>query len=291
MNGWFPAQRGSVRIAMRLVALAAALVCLAFGSPCVGAVPSRAAMCINLETGQVYYAQHQDVAVPPASLTKIMSMFVALDAVRASKVSLTDRVRISRRAAATGGSTMDLRRGERVPLMQLLTGMAVASGNDAAMSVAEHVGGSVAGFVARMNGKARSLGMRNTVFRNPTGLPAAGQQTTARDMATLARAYLRSHPSVRYIHSLPFFRYRGRTFSATNSLLDGGMPGVDGLKTGWTVASGYNIVVTATRGGKRLLAVVLGARSKVRRDEAVRRLLSIGSHGGQKAAVRKKGRK
>ena len=125
-----------------------------------------------------------------------------------------------------------------------------------------------------MNHKARQLGMTRTVFKNPTGLPAAGQRTTARDMATLARAYLRSHPQAMRYHSLRSFRFNGRTLGATNTLL--GIPGVDGLKTGWTVASGYNIIVTARRGKTRLLVVVMGGRSRAARDMVARSLIEAG---------------
>ncbi|MDR1856897.1 MAG: D-alanyl-D-alanine carboxypeptidase [Desulfovibrio sp.] len=291
MNVRFRPTAAPWRASSSLLVCIAALCCLLLVTPCHGAVPCRAAICVDFDSGQIYYSQRPDTPVAPASLTKVMTMFLAMDAVKRSKVGLKDKVKVSKLAAATGGSSMDLRRGDRVTLLQLLTGTAVASGNDAAMAVAEYIGGSVSRFVTQMNAKARMLGMRNTVFRNPTGLPAEGQKTSARDMATLARAYLRTHPGARNIHGLTFFRYRGRMHSATNSLLDGGMAGVDGLKTGWTVASGYNIIVTANRRGKRLVAVVLGARNKDRRDDAVRRLLSMGERGGVRKAVKAKRRR
>ncbi|MGE9985543.1 D-alanyl-D-alanine carboxypeptidase family protein [Desulfovibrio sp. SGI.169] len=244
--------------------------------PARAALPVRAAMLINLDTGRVLYEQNADAPIPPASLTKIMTMFLAMDAARAKSLSLNEKVKISRQAASTGGSSMHLRAGERVPLVRLLTGMAVASGNDAAVAVAQRVsGGNIRNFVRRMNSKARALGMRRTVFKNSTGLPAAGQKTTARDMATLSRAYLRAHPGVMRFHSTRFFLHRGRALRNTNPLL-GGVPGVNGLKTGWTVASGYNIVVTAQRGKTRLLAVVLGGDAKDRRDVSARRLIEAG---------------
>lgn len=244
--------------------------------PAQAALPVRSAMLINLDTGRILYEQSADAAIPPASLTKLMSMFLAMDAVKAKNVSLNEKVRVSRQSAATGGSSMHLRAGERVPLVRLLTGMAVASGNDAAMAVAQRVsGGNIRNFVRRMNSKARTLGMRRTVFKNPTGLPAAGQKTTARDMVTLSRAYLRAHPGAMRFHSTRFFLHRGRTMRNTNALL-GTVAGVNGLKTGWTVASGYNIVVTAQRGKTRLLAVVLGGNTKDRRDASARRLIEAG---------------
>lgn len=250
------------------------------------ALPVRAAILVNLDTGRVLYEQQADNAVPPASLTKIMTMFVALDTVKAGRLKLNEKIRISPRAASAGGSAMHVRAGERIPLVRLLTGMAVASGNDAATAVAERVGGNSRNFVRRMNRKARALGLRRTLFKNPTGLPAAGQKTTARDMMLLTRAYLRAHPSAMRFHGTRFFMHRGRTLRNTNALL-GTVKGVNGLKTGWTVASGYNLVITAQRGKTRLLAVVLGGNSKTTRDRSARRLVEAGfRHPGAPKKVR-----
>ncbi|MFR8277460.1 MAG: D-alanyl-D-alanine carboxypeptidase family protein, partial [Desulfovibrio fairfieldensis] len=196
-------------------ALFCLLLCLGLSlSLCIparAALPVRSAILVNLNTGRVLYEQSADTAIPPASLTKLMSMFLTLDAVKAGRISLNRKVKVSRQAAATGGSSMHLRAGERVPLVRLLTGMAVASGNDAAMTVAQHVHGNSRTFVRQMNRKARALGMRRTLFKNPTGLPAAGQKTTARDMMTLSRAYLKAHPDAMRFHGTRFFLHRGRT--------------------------------------------------------------------------------
>jgi D-alanyl-D-alanine carboxypeptidase (penicillin-binding protein 5/6) len=239
-------------------------------------VPARSAILVNRDTGRILYAQHADTPVPPASLAKVMTLFLALDAVKAKSVKFSEKIRISRAAADTGGSSMYLRTGERVPFDLLLSGMAVASGNDAAVAVAQRLaGGSTSRFVTKMNRKAAALGMRRTLFKTPNGLPALGQQTTARDMMLLTRAYLRAHPAAARFHTAHFVLHRGRTLPTTNSLLNV-VDGVDGLKTGWTQASGYNIIVTAQRGGVRLLAVVLGAKSREARDDAVRALLESG---------------
>lgn len=255
-------------------------------APAHAALPVRAAILVNLNTGRVLYEQQADNAIPPASLTKIMTMFVALDTVKAGRLKLNEKIRISPRAASAGGSAMHVRAGERIPLVRLLTGMAVASGNDAATAVAERVGGNSRNFVRRMNRKARALGLRRTLFKNPTGLPAAGQKTTARDMMLLTRAYLRAHPSAMRFHGTRFFMHRGRTLRNTNALL-GTVKGVNGLKTGWTVASGYNLVITAQRGKTRLLAVVLGGNSKTTRDRSARRLVEAGfQHPGAPKKIR-----
>lgn len=239
------------------------------------ALPARSAILVNLDTGRVLYEKNADSPIPPASLTKIMTMYLALDAVKARRLRLDTRVRVTPAAAAVGGSSMHLQAGDAVPLVRLLAGMAVVSGNDAAMAVASRVGGDTRAFVRRMNDRARRLGLSRTVFKNPTGLPAAGQKTSARDMMRLCQAYLKAHPSAMRFHGMRNFLHRGLPMRNTNALL-GTMPGVNGLKTGWTVASGYNLVVTAARGKTRLLAVVLGAGSREQRDAAARRLLEAG---------------
>ncbi|MDR2054374.1 MAG: D-alanyl-D-alanine carboxypeptidase [Desulfovibrio sp.] len=238
------------------------------------AFPAQSGIVLNLGTGRALYAHKADLALPPASLTKIMTLFLALDAVRNRQIFPDSLVKISRSAANTGGSTMYLRAGERVTLHDLLAGMAVASGNDAATAVALRLSrGKSGNFVGRMNAKARALGLRHTRFKNPTGLPAPGQTSTAREMALLARAYLRAHPQARALHALPAVTHRGRALHNTNGLL--GAQGIDGLKTGFTSA-GYNIIVTAGNGGTRLLAVVMGARDRAARDAAVSELLARG---------------
>lgn len=254
------------------------LLIIQFFLPSVAAsAPARIKACIlmNLGTGQILYQKNADAQVPPASLAKIMTMFLALDAVKNGKISLSQKIPISGEAANIGGSAMRLAKGEKVPLIRLLSGMAVASGNDAAMAVAQKVGGNVAKFTAMMNAKAKKLGMTKTVFKNPTGLPAPGQKTTARDLMRLCSAYLKAHPHASRFHSMKFYMHKGMVARNTNPLL-GSVKGVDGLKTGWTVASGYNLIITATRGKTRLLAIVLGGQDKQARDSAMKALLEAG---------------
>lgn len=247
----------------------------------------RAAVLIDLATGKELYARNGDLPVPPASLTKVMTLFLLMDRVKAKKVRLTEMLRIRPQVAAVGGSSMRLRAGERVRLQDLAAGAAALSGNDAATAIALRVGGSQRRFVRDMNAKARALRMPGTVFKNPTGLPAAGQRTTARDMARLGSAYLRAHPSAAAWHRLRMVRHRGHAGYNTNTLL-GVMPGVDGLKTGWTIASGYNIIATAQRGKTRLMAVVLGGSSRRTRDAMAARLLEAGfRHHDRPAQLRR----
>ena len=257
------------------------LLCFALlaGAPdALAARGARAAILINMDTGKVLFEKNADMSIPPASLTKVMSMFLTMDAVRAKRLTLDEKIRITPAASKVGGSSMHLRNGERVDVRQLLTGAAVASGNDAITALALRVGGNERQFVRAMNQKANSIGLSRTEFKNPTGLPAAGQRTTPRDMATLARAYLRAHPSAQSFHSTRVFRHRNRQMSNTNALL-GSVRGVNGLKTGWTVASGYNLIVTAQRGGTRLIAVVMGGTSRNARDYMAERLIEAGFDG------------
>lgn len=237
--------------------------------------PVRAAILYNCTNRTVLYAQNETMEIPPASLTKVMSMFVALDEIRSKNISMNSLVQISARAAATGGSSMHLYHGEMVSLANLLLGMAVVSGNDASVAIAEAIGGSTSNFIDMMNKKARSLGMRDTYYRTVNGLPAPGQVTSARDLLILTVAYLRAHPDALNIHRTLFFQHRNFSSKNTNNLLSS-FYGTDGLKTGWTIASGYNLIVTAKRGSTRLIAIVLGGRSSKVRDRAAYRLLETG---------------
>ena len=237
------------------------------------ALPVRAAIMFNMNTGGILYQKNADTPIPPASLTKVMTSYIVHDALAQGSLSMGTKVRIPALAVRAGGSTMKLRTGEKVTVQRLLQGALIASGNDAATALAIRTGGSIENFVGRMNAKARSLGMTRTRFKNPTGLPAAGQVTTARDMARLCLSYLASYPQVLKIHSLSSFEHRNRTLTTTNPFL--GSRGVNGLKTGFTVDSGYNIILT-TAGPTRLLIVVMGGKSKTRREIAASTLLELG---------------
>ena len=239
------------------------------------AVGVCSAIVYDLDNDAILFEQNADEPIPPASLTKVMSMFLALDHIREGHARADTAVTVSPAAAATGGSRMGLRKNETVPLERLLLGMAVSSGNDASHAVAEFVGGSVPAFVNMMNVRARELGMRDSLFLNPHGLPAAGQRTTARDMLTLARAYLHAHPDALRMHNTKLLTHAGQTTWNRNPLL-GQYPGADGLKTGWIRASGYNIIFTATRGDRRLLAVIMGAPDVTARGSEACRLLDAG---------------
>ncbi|MGD9608811.1 MAG: D-alanyl-D-alanine carboxypeptidase family protein [Desulfovibrionaceae bacterium] len=267
---------------MRRVLLLLMLISLVGAKPAIAARTSgkltvKAAMVTEYGTGRVLYSQDPDKRIPPASVTKIMTMYLVFDALASGRAHLGDRVKISRRADATGGSTMNLKAGETVSLDELMQGMAVASGNDACIAIAEHFGG-IPQFVSMMNHKAQELGMTGTHFVNPNGLPAPGQLTTARDLTKLATSYLRHYPQALRYHSTTAINHRGAVHGNSNHLL-GAVDGVDGIKTGYVDASGYNIVATAKRGDTRIIAVVLGGRTKGIRNHETTRILNAAFSG------------
>ena len=244
-----------------LLGVLASAVIFAACAEC-ASLDARGAILMNTKSESVLYVQSEDEQISPASLTKIMTMYIAMDAIAEGKVSLDDAVRVSRRAASQPGARMSLSEGDVVPFDELLKGAAVASGNDAAVAVAEHVAGSVDTFRRLMNDKAGELGMSRTVFRNPNGLPSNGQLTTARDMMILTKKYIETHPEAMRYHSIPSITYKGKTTTNKNPLLRMYPDLVDGLKTGWTTASRHNLIATASSGDIRLISVVLGAPTR-----------------------------
>ncbi len=238
-------------------------------------ITARSAILMDMTTDRILFSYNADAAIQPASITKVLSLYVADEAIREGEVHPRDPVKISRKAGRTGGSKMYLQAGSKLPLEELLKGMAVVSANDASVAVAEYIGGGIEKFVERMNRKARELGMYNSYFRNPNGLPAEGQVTTARDILTLARAYLLQFPESLNIHSQQYYTYRKITQHNRNSLLSR-YPNADGLKTGWVHKAGYHLVATAKRGDTRLIAVIMGARNPNVRSREAEQLLDEG---------------
>ena len=266
-------------IAKHIAALFAVLMVLFFSATLSTAeslrITSRSAILMDMTTDRVLFAHNADAAIQPASITKVLSLYVADEAIREGEVHPRDTVKISRKAGRTGGSKMFLQAGSELPLEELLKGMAVVSANDASVAVAEYIGGDTEKFVERMNRRARELGMYKSYFRNPNGLPAKGQVTTARDILTLARAYLLQFPESLNIHSQQYYTYRKITQHNRNSLLSR-YPNADGLKTGWVHKAGYHLVATAKRGDTRLIAVIMGAKNPKIRSREAERLLDEG---------------
>lgn len=238
-------------------------------------VKARAAVLLDAASHQILFAQDPTARIQPASLVKLMTIYVAYDALQRGDVHLEDQVVISRRAWKMGGSQIFLKVGDRVAFAELLKGVAIASGNDAAVAIAEHLAGFVAAFVARMNARAEQLGLTDTRFQNPHGLPADDQHTTAKDMAFLALHLIQDHPAALQLHAMKEFEYNGIKQRNRNRLLWKD-PRVDGLKTGWFEEAGYHLVATAAEKERRLIAVVLGAESEQSREEVALRLLDYG---------------
>jgi D-alanyl-D-alanine carboxypeptidase len=236
---------------------------------------AEALLVVEADTGKVLEAQNATYPWYPASLSKLMTAYVTLKAVKEGRLSLDTLLTVSPVAASQAPSKMGFRPGTRVTVDNALKMMLVKSTNDMAVVLAEGVGGSIDGFSALMNQNAQQLGMTQTSYVNPNGLPADGQITSARDLAILARAIIRDLPEYEYFVHIPSIRY-GRKVTQNFNKLIGRYPGADGFKTGFICASGYNLVASATRNGKRLIAVVLGASSGQMRAVRATQLLERG---------------
>ena len=236
---------------------------------------AEALLVVEADTGKVLQADNATMPWYPASLSKLMTAYVTLKAVKDGRVSLDTLLTVSPTASSQSPSKMGFRPGTQVTVDNALKMMLVKSANDMAVVLAEGIGGSIDGFAGEMNQTAQKLGMTQTSYVNPNGLPADGQITSARDMAILARAIIRDLPEYEYFVHIPSIRFGRRVTQNFNKLI-GRYPGADGFKTGFICASGYNLVASATRDGKRLIAVVLGGRTSRERDNRVAALLDHG---------------
>jgi D-alanyl-D-alanine carboxypeptidase len=236
---------------------------------------AEALLVVEADTGKVLQAENATYPWYPASVTKMMTAYVTLKAVKDGRISLDTLLTVSPTAASQSPAKMGFRPGIQVTVDNAMKMMMVRSANDMAVVLAEGVGGSIDGFSAQMNQAAQRLGMTQTSYVNPNGLPADGQITSARDLAILARAIIRDLPEYEYFVHIPSIRYGRRVTQNFNKLI-GRFPGADGFKTGFICASGYNLVASATRNGKRLIAVVLGASSGQMRAVRAAQLLERG---------------
>ncbi|MHB8530976.1 MAG: D-alanyl-D-alanine carboxypeptidase family protein, partial [Caulobacteraceae bacterium] len=237
--------------------------------------PRYAAIVMDAGSGEVLYDKRADSPRYPASVTKIMTLYLTFGALASGRLHLYDQIVVSPLAAAQPPTKLGLRAGETITVQNAMDAMAVHSANDMAVAMSEKIGGTEANFAAMMTAKAQQLGMSNTRYVNANGLPDNRQITTAHDIAILVRAVLRDYPQYYSFFSQQQFTYRGRTYYNTNHLL-GKMPGVDGLKTGFTNAAGYNLAASAVRNGHRLIAVVMGGASGASRNANVEGLLLTG---------------
>ncbi len=231
-----------------------------------------AALVVEAASGKVIYARNDAVPRHPASLTKLMTLYLLFETLRARKLTLQTELPVSAHAASQPRAHLRLRTGSTITVETAIKAMIVQSANDVTVAVAEAVGGSEPGFATLMNTKARAFGMHHTFYHNATGLPDDQQITTADDLVILARRVIRDFPQYFPYFSTRSMTWRGNEYSTHDTLI-GDYPGVDGMKTGYVDASGYNIVTTALRGKTRLIAVVMGGLTPERRDEAMTRLL------------------
>ncbi|EJC6796934.1 D-alanyl-D-alanine carboxypeptidase [Vibrio parahaemolyticus] len=240
---------------------------------------SRGYVLMDYHTGKVLVERDADKRLNPASLTKLMTAYVAGQEVNAGNISLDDQVVISRNAWAKNfpdSSKMFIEVNTSVPLSDLYRGLVVQSGNDASVAIAEHVAGSEAGFVSLMNSWASQLGLMNSSFTNPHGLDSDGLYSTPHDIAKLGQAIIRDLPDIYPMYSETSFTYNGITQYNRNGLLRDRSMNVDGMKTGYTSGAGYSLATSATNGDMRLIAVVMGAKSQSVRESESKQLLSYG---------------
>lgn len=272
-----------------------ALAALAFAMSATAAVPAVAgpALVADIDSGRVLYAEDATQPWHPASVTKLMTVYVALRALAEGRIGLETAIPVSKRASLAPPSKIRLKPGQDITLDNALKIMMVKSANDVAITIAEGVGGSVENFAAMMNAEAQRLGMTDSHFINPNGLFAAGQQSSARDMAVLARALLTEFPAYEPLFGIGAVKLGDVVMLNTNGLI-GRYPGADGMKTGFICASGFNVVATASRNGRRYVAVVFGEPSAQKRTIKASQLFDRAfngefSRGPQLAALQRVG--
>lgn len=249
------------------------LACLMLQSP--SAAARYAAIVIDADSGRVVHETESTQRWYPASLTKVMTMYMTFSALQSGDLRLNDTVFVSPHAAQQPSSKLGLRSGQSLTVEQAIMAVTTRSANDAAVVLAERLGGTESNFAAMMTQQARRLGMSSSSFENASGLPNDGQISSARDLALLSAAMIRDFPQHYHYFGATEFRYKGRVMPNTNRILKS-YPDADGLKTGFTCGSGYNLIASAKRNGHRLIGVLLGAHSSAERFEQMGNLLDMG---------------
>jgi D-alanyl-D-alanine carboxypeptidase len=251
---------------------AAVVALLIANSYAASAANRHAAMVIDANTGNVLYAKHANARRYPASLTKIMTLYLALEQIDSGRLKFSSMIPISKRAHRAPPSKIGLKPGSKIALRDAIKLLITKSANDVAVAVAERIGGSERGFARMMTKRARQIGMRSTVFKNASGLPNSRQHTTAQDMLTLALRIKDDFPHHYHLFSLKSFKYRGKVYRSHNKLMRK-FPGMDGMKTGYTRASGFNLVASVRTGKKHLVAAVFGGKTAKARNSHMRLIL------------------
>ncbi|WP_404346655.1 D-alanyl-D-alanine carboxypeptidase family protein [Sutcliffiella horikoshii] len=270
--------------------LITAIIAIAFTfsafSPVVGAEEksvqltenARSAILIERDTGQVLYEKNGHEKLPPASMTKIMTMLLIMEAIDKGELTWDEKIRTSEYAASMGGSQIFLEPGEEMTTDEMLRGIAIASGNDASVAMAERIAGSEAAFVDRMNAKAKDLGLENTLFQNPTGLPAKNHYSTANDMAVMAKELLKYEGITKYTGQYEDYLRQDsekKFWLVNTNKLVRFYPGVDGVKTGFTQEAKYCLTATAKKDNMRVIAVVFGAPTPKDRNAQITNMLDF----------------
>lgn len=246
---------------------------MAIASFSTSASAGSAQLLLDARTGEVLASENPDSLNHPASLTKMMTLYMTFDAIRRGELSWDSKVPFSKYAASRPPTKLRVKAGDSITVREAVLGMIVQSANDAAAAMAEKLGGSESQFAEMMTRKARSLGMARTVFVNASGLPDDRQITTARDMSTLGIALLRDFPQEYKLFNTKSFAFRGRTINGHNNLMYR-YKGMDGIKTGYTNASGFNLVSAVKDGNRRVIGVVMGGRSAASRDKIMEKLIA-----------------
>lgn len=262
-----------IRGKFRFIILFAAAIFVAAGSPASAA--QYGAIVLDMRDGSVLHESNADLVQSPASLTKMMTLYLTFEAIKNGQISVDQSVRVSSHAASQPPSKLYLKAGQRVTIRSLIRAAAIKSANDAAVALAEAIAGSERAFAVQMTAKARQLGMSRTTFKNANGLTARGHLSTPRDMALLGRHLFFDFPQYYNIFSRKSDRAAGKQIWTTNRLLSS-YPGADGIKTGFTNAAGYNLVASAHRGDKRIVAAIFGGRSSRSRNAQMVKLLDKG---------------
>jgi D-alanyl-D-alanine carboxypeptidase (penicillin-binding protein 5/6) len=238
--------------------------------------PARAAIILDSRTGAVLFEKNADERIPPASMSKLMTAYMIFDQLRNGKLRLDEEILVSERAWKMGGSQMFIEVGERVKVEDLIRGIIIQSGNDACVTMAEAIAGSEEEFARQMTEKAAEIGLTGSTFANSTGLDAPGHLMTVRDLALLARRIIQDFPDFFQYYGEREYEYAGIKQPNRNPLLQAGVPGVDGMKTGFTDGSGYGLVATAKRDDRRIITVLAGLKSTAQRRTEGERLLEYG---------------
>ena len=264
--------------------------------PAAPKIAATSFILMDADSGEILASENPDETMHPASLTKMLTTYIAEAELAAGNIKREDKVLVSEKAWSMGGSTMFIEVGERVPVEELMKGVIIVSGNDASVALAEHIAGSEDAFAQLMNNTARKLGMINTRFVNSSGWPADDHYSTARDMAILSRHIVQDYPEYYPLYAEKYYQYgvdkrTGKPLrrQANRNRLLWSNPYVDGLKTGHIEATGYSLAATALRDGRRLISIILGARSEKQRAEETQKLLTYGFRFFENIDIKKGG--